>query len=287
MTGHAIISDLFDTKKFVGIVVTGLALLIGVWLVSVLTTKILESPEGISAKVRNRLDRTFYRYFIRIKNVLLFVVAAYVYSDVVPGLKNLLAPMLASAGAIALIIGFAANATISNFVSGLLLTFYRPIRIGDKVEIEGQYCTIEEMTFRHTIARSIDNTRILIPNAKLDEMTLVNYSIIDQRLLCAVVIGVSFDTDIDLARKMIIEEAEACPNRDKDADPPWVRVVSYGDFSIGLRVYMWVPTPEDWRFGRYWLLEMIKKRFDAEGVEIPFPYRTLVYKNDLPQPARG
>ena len=85
----------------------------------------------------------------------------------------------------------------------------------------------------------------------------------------------------------ILEEADICPHRDKDADAPVVRVISHGDFSIGLRLYMWVPKVDDFFLGRFWMLEHVKKRFDKEGVEIPFPYRTLVYKKDLPPSRTG
>ena len=97
--------------------------------------------------------------------------------------------------------------------------------------------------------------------------------------------GVSYDTDIDLARRLILDEAEKSPYRDVKADDPWVRVISHGDFSIGLRLYVWVPNVENAWSARFTLLENIKKRFDKESVEIPFPYRTVVYKKDLP-PAR-
>ena len=97
----------------------------------------------------------------------------------------------------------------------------------------------------------------------------------------------SYDTDINLARRLILEEAANCPYRDQDApEEPVVKVISHGDFSIGLRVYVWVKSVGDMWSARFWLLENIKKRFDKEGVEIPFPYRTLVYKNDLPPPPR-
>ena len=262
MFGKDFIISLFDPQTPAGIIIIGLIILIAAWITCLITTFLLERPAGLLEKFKNRIDLTFYRYFIRIKNV------------------------MASAGAMAIIAGFAAKATIANFVAGLFIAFYRPVKIGDKVEIEGQYCTIEEITLRHTIARSLQDTRILIPNAKLDEMTLVNYSIIDPRVLCTLELGVSLDTDIDLARRLILEEAETCPHIDKNSTAPVVRVISCENFSIGLRLYLWVSEPDDLRLARFWLLEKIKQRFDSEGVEIPFPYRTLVYKKDLPPPPK-
>lgn len=284
MLNKDFILNLIDTQTYTGITIIGLIILIAAGITCSITTYILERSKGIFEKFKNRIDLTFYRYFIRIKNVLIFIFAVFIYSIFVPGLKNLIAPIMASAGAMAIIGGFAAKSTISNFVAGLFIAFYRPVKIGDKVEFDGQYCTIEEITLRHTIALSLQDTRILIPNSKLDEMILVNYSIIDPRVLCTLGLSVSLDTDIDLARRLILEESGMCPHRDKKADSPWVRVISCENFSIGMRLYMWVPAPDDLRLARFWLLERIKKRFDTEGVEIPFPYRTLVYKNDLPPP---
>jgi small-conductance mechanosensitive channel len=123
--------------------------------------------------------------------------------------------------------------------------------------------------------------RLILPNEKIDNMSLINYSIIDPVMLCTVELGVSYDTDIDLARCLILEEANACPQLIENAEKPWVRVISHGDFSIGLRLYVWVPDMDSEWQARFWLLEHIKKRFDKEGIEIPFPYRTVVYKRDL------
>ena len=162
---------------------------------------------------------------------------------------------------------------------------YRPIRIGDKVTLEEHYGTVEDITLRHTIVRTWENKRLIIPNEKIDSMILLNHSIIDSKILCRVEMGVSYDTKIDLARRLILEEAQNCPHRmpaSTAPEQPWVKVISHGDFSIGLRLYMWCPNMDESWAARWWILEMVKKRFDAEGVEIPFPYRTLVYKKDLP-----
>jgi len=284
MDRNYFILNLIDTQTYTGVIITGVLILLAACITCFITTYLLERPGGLLGKFKNKIDLTFYRYFIRIKNVLIFIIAVYIYSVFIPGLKNLVAPIMASAGAMAIIGGFAAKSTIANLVAGLLIVFYRPVKMGDKIEFDGQYCTVEEITLRHTIARTLEDTRILIPNSALDEMILVNYSIIDPRVLCTLVFGVSLDTDIDLARRIILEEAEMCPHRDKKADSPMVKVISCENFSIGLRLYLWVPKPDEMRLARFWLLEKVKKRFDEEGVEIPFPYRTIVYKKDLPLP---
>jgi len=87
----------------------------------------------------------------------------------------------------------------------------------------------------------------------------------------------------------MLEEAAKCPHKMPEGlapDPPRVRVADLSDFAVVMRLFMWAATPDDGWKARFWTLEQIKKRFDAEGVEIPFPYRTVVYKKDLPPAPR-
>ena len=269
-----------------GALLLALAVIILAWIACIIATRLLRRPIWFTGKLKRKIDETVIHYTIKVKNLLIIIVAFFIYVSFVPQLKALFSTMLAGAGITALIIGFAAKSTMANLISGLSLAIYRPVRIGDEVTIENEYGTVEDITLRHTIVLTWEHKRLIIPNSKLDEMTLVNYNIIDPRMKCIVELGVSYDTDIDLARKLILEEIEKCPYRDKNAEGPQVRVISHGDFSIGLRVYVDVKDVGDMWLTRFWLYEYIKKRFDKEGVEIPFPYRTLVYKKDLPPPPR-
>jgi len=280
------LQTLIDPDTYPGAAILALIIIILTWIACSVTTSLLRRPNWVTGTLKRKIDETVVHYIVRVKNLLIIIIALIIYASLVPGLRALFGTMLAGAGITALIVGFAAKSTMANLISGLSLAIYRPIHIGDKVDIEGEYGTVEDITLRHTIVLTWQHKRLIIPNAKLDEMTLINYSIIDPRILCTVEMGVSYDTDIDLTRKLILEEAFKCPHRDPKADDPIVRVISHGDFSIGLRVYVWVKDIGDMWLTRFWLFEHVKKRFDKEGVEIPFPYRTLVYKKDLPPPRR-
>jgi small conductance mechanosensitive channel len=277
---------LIDPSTIVGASALAFVMIIIALMACMITTRFVQRANWVMGRFKRKVDQTVVVYVVRIKNLLIFLVAGLIYASLVPGLRALMGTMVAGAGITALVVGFAAKSTLANMISGISLAVYRPIRIGDKVSIEGEYSTVEDITLRHTIVRTWEYKRLMIPNSKLDEMTVINYSIIDPRMLCTVELGVSYDTDIDLARRLVLEEANNCPYRDEKADEPWMRVISHGDFSIGLRVYVWVPEVDSTWLAKFWLLEHIKKRFDREGVEIPFPYRTLVYKKDLPPPPR-
>ena len=268
---------------------TGLgALLLAVVMVIVaaiasnILTRLMTRPQWVMGRLGRKVDETVIRYFVRIKTLLVFLTAVIVYASLVPGLRALVGTMIAGAGITALVVGFAAKSTLANLISGLSLAVYRPFRIGDKVTVDGEYGDIEDITLRHTIVRTWENKMLIIPNEKLDNMSVINYSILDPKILCRVEVGVSYDTDLDLAQRLVLEEAKKCPHRLEGADEPWTRIVAHTDFAIEIRVYVWVPDVNAAWLARFWLFENIKKRFDREGVEIPFPYRTVVYKKDLP-----
>ena len=276
---------LIDSSTSLGALALALVVFIVAWLTSVITTRLLQRPIWTMARLRRKIDQTVVRYIMRIKNLAIALIAVLVYASLVPGLKALFGTLIAGAGITALVLGFAAKSTLANLISGLSLAIYRPFHIGDMVTIENEYGTVEDITLRHTIVRTWEHKRLIIPNEKIDSLTLVNYSIIDPTMLCIVEVGVSYDTDIDLARGLVLEEANNCPHRLGRGDAPWVRVIGHDDFAIRLRLYVWVPDVNAMWLAKFWLLENIKKRFDREGVEIPFPYRTVVFKKDLP-PAR-
>jgi len=283
--GWVSLDKLMDPGTNIGAAALAIFVFFMASLTSVISTRLLRRPIWTVGKLKRKIDQTVIRYITRIKNLVIFLVALLVYASLVPGLRALVGTLVAGAGITALVLGFAAKSTLANLVSGLSLAIYRPFHIGDMITIENEYGTVEDITLRHTIVRTWEYKSLIIPNEKIDSMTLTNYSLIDPSMLCIVEVGVSYDTDIDLARRLILEEANKCPYRVEKGDEPWMRMISHDDFSIRLRLYVWVSNVNDLWLARFWLLENIKKRFDREGVEIPFPYRTVVFKKDLP-PAR-
>lgn len=212
----------------------------------------------------------------------------------VPELRAVSYSLFASAGVLALIVGFAAQKAFSNLVSGVLIAIFEPFRVGDRIMLksETEFGIVEDITLRHTIIKTWDNRRIIIPNAVISEEEITNYSIMDEKLLRHLDISIAYDADIDLARKIMVEEALKHPSLLKNVsghrllsreDDALVRVMSLGDFAVTLRLYYWVKDYPDWFKSGCDLLESIKKRFDKAGIEIPYPHRTIVYKKDIKQ----
>jgi small-conductance mechanosensitive channel len=210
----------------------------------------------------------------------------------VPKLKALAITLFAGAGILVAIIGFAAQQAFSNIIGGIFIVIFKPFRVGDMIKVGSlPYGLVEDITLRHTVINNFENKRIIIPNSIISSENIINDSIEDSKIRRWIEVGISYDSDIDLAMRIIQEEALKHPDcidvrtqEEKDAGIPQVlvRLISFGDFSINLRAYVWTSNPIQAPHMHYEINKNIKKRFDVEGVEIPFPYRTLVYKKDLP-----
>lgn len=210
---------------------------------------------------------------------------------VLPGFKGVAQTVLGGAGVIAVIAGIASQEALGNIVSGLFIVSFKPFRIGDVIQIEGGMTgTVTDITLRHTVIRNFENQMIVVPNSVINKEKLINYRSVDKRICERLEIGISYDSDIDLARKIMTEEAENHPLliekrtlkeiKNKVPKAP-VKVVKLGDSAVVLRLYAWTANPDDGWTLRYDLLESIKKRFDKEGVEIPFPQQTVHFKKPL------
>lgn len=206
-----------------------------------------------------------------------------------PGLKGVAQTALGGAGVLALIAGLAAQEALSNVIGGLFIISFRPFQIGHLIKVtDSMTGTVTDITLRHTIIRNFENKRIVIPNSVINKEKLINYDLDELKCCERIEIGISYDSDIDLAKKIMREECENHPlildNRseeDKMEGKPVVRtaLIALGDSSMTIRAWTWGKNFSDSFQLKIDVLESIKKRFDKEGIEIPFPYRTIVMKN--------
>lgn len=206
-----------------------------------------------------------------------------------PSLRGVAQTALGGAGIIALIAGVASQEALSNLVGGLFIIFFKPFKIGDVIKTSDSTSgTVVDITLRHTVLRNSQNKMIVIPNAIINKEKLINFNLKELKVCEQIEIGISYDSDIDLAKKIMQEECENHPlildNRttiDVLNGKPMVRVavISLNEYSITIRVWAWARTnPQAFQL-RCDVLESIKKRFDAEGVVIPYPHRTITIEN--------
>lgn len=245
----------------------------------------------VTASDKLNLDKTRYRFFKNAVSLIVWIIAIGAIVSLVPKLKSLAYTLFAGAGILVAIIGFAAQQAFSNIVSGIFIVMFKPFRVGDKIKVGTfEYGIVEDITLRHTIINSFENKRIVVPNSVMGSETIVNDNINDLNICQFITIGISYDSDVDIATKIIQEEASKHPysidNRTEEEkqegkDVVVVRLASFGDFSVNLRALVWTNDPLKVYEMTSDINKAIKKRFDAEGVEIPFPYRTIVNKKDL------
>lgn len=246
----------------------------------------------ITASEKMKVDATSYKFLKNAVSFIIWLVALASIILLIPKLKALAITLFAGAGILVAIIGFASQQAFANIISGLFIVISKPFRVGDLIKIGSLgYGVVEDITLRHTIIKNFENKRIIIPNAIVSAETIINDTIEDKKVCRWIEVGISYDSDVDLAIEIIQEESIKHPHcidaRDQEEKERGVaqvnvRVVSFGDSSINLRAFVWIEDPFEGFQVHSDINKAIKKRFDSEGIEIPFPYRTLVYKNDLP-----
>lgn len=236
-------------------------------------------------------DPTNFSFVKNSVGFIIFTSAAIFIFYRIPYLRSVGTALFAGAGIIAVIVGFASQKAFSNIISGIFILIFKPFRIADTIQFEGgKQGVVEEITLRHTIIRDYENKRIIIPNSIISDETIINSDINDEKIRKHIVFSISYDADIDKAVHIIKDEAlkhsRCIDNRSEEAkannDPVVpVRVVELTEFSVKLKAYIWTNSTDDAFFLNCDLLKSVKERFNNEGIEIPFPYRTIVYKKDL------
>lgn len=206
----------------------------------------------------------------------------------IPELKKIGLGLLTSAGIFAAIIGFASQAAFSNIISGIFIVLFKPFRVGDILRLEPNYLgEIEDITLRHTILRDFENKRYIIPNSLISSQVLHNYSITDERISNLLIFGVAYDADVDLAMKIIQDEAEkhrfCFDNRTQEEIETGVRktdvrMVEWADSAVKLRLKVWATDVESGFVMKTELLKIIFDKFKEANIEIPYPHQTIVMK---------
>lgn len=233
------------------------------WLEKKLSARLIE--RRVRAEVVHLIRRVFYILVIAILGI--------------TALDLLNVPLAAFAfisGAFAIGVGFGAQNIISNFISGWILMWERPVRIGDWVEIDGMVGVVEEINTRSTRLKRIDGVHLLLPNSKILEDTVINWTRVDNVLRSEVRVGVSYSSDVVLVKKLLEQVAS---EYDVILSEPEPRVVfeDFGESSLVFDVYFWIDMSEgrSLRGTRSELRFRIAKIFEENGIIIAFPQQDV------------
>jgi len=272
------ISAWLDSIPFVPSAVTGplgnaivfVVVLAGIYLVG----RLFVLPVVDRALRSRELDAHARRPLRKLVNlVVIFVAIAVAFGMAEYG--NILTALATVGAAATLAIGFAMQDVLANFVAGIFIYTDKPFRIGDWIEWDGNSGVVEDISLRVTRVRTFDNELLTVPNSQLTDGVIKN-PVAKNQLRLKFDFGIGYDDDIDRATEIILEEADAHEGIMDDPDPS-VRLVELGDSSVALQSRIWISNPSRSDFvkvrGEY--VQSVKERFDAEGIDIPYPNRTI------------
>jgi small-conductance mechanosensitive channel len=238
-----------------------------------------------------KVDPTAFNFIKNALNAIILIIALFIIFYTIPAFRALGATMLASAGIVAAIAAFASQHALANIVSGVFIVIFKPFRVDDIVfigtDVKGK---IEDITLRHTVIRNFENRRVIIPNSTISSETIVNSNLVEEKICVHLEVGISYDSDISKAMSImrtLAEKHSMCiDNREpekkaKNKPIVIVRVLALADFSVNLRAWVWANNADDAFVMKCDLLKQVKEEFDRQGIEIPFPHHTLVYKKDV------
>ena len=174
-------------------------------------------------------------------------------------------------------VGLAVNGALSNLAGGVLIILTRPFRIDDFIEAQGYSGVVEDIHITNTKLRTTDNKTVYIPNGPLSSGSIVNYSMKDTRRVDEV-FSISYSSDFKKAKEILSQIIEEHPLVLKDP-APFIRVSEHSSSSISITTRVWVKSEDYWTV-KFDMLETVKERFDAEGIEIPYNQMDVHIKND-------
>ena len=249
-------------------------------------TAIIDRLES-SKLTTDAVDKTALNFAKRLTSVVIYGVGIGACLTHIPELKIVGHSLITGAGILTLVSGLASQQVLGNIVSGFMIVFFRPFRIGDRITLSGNYTgTVEDITLRETIVRDAENNRIIIPNSQISSEVVVNANHTDSKTCKIIEVGVGYASDLEQAMTIMQDEIAKHPllidqrteEQIRDAAPivP-VRVTALGDSSVTLRAWAWADSPANGFALQCDSYVNLKRRFDEAGIEIPFPQRTISF----------
>jgi len=245
------------------LVTVSIALILAAWLIRQLTKRLLKGDK----------DANLVQL---IKKVLWATVITILFFTALGVLGVPLGAFAFISGAIAIGIGFGAQNIINNFISGWILMWERPIRIGDFLEVGGMLGTVETIKTRFTRIRRLDGVRLMVPNSQFLENTVINWTIVDRQLRSHVRVGVQYGSDVEKVKRLLDEIL--ADNPDVLEDPaPTVIFEDFGDSALIFDAFFWIESTSErsLRGVRSALRFEIDRVFKEYDVVIAFPQRDV------------
>ncbi len=228
-------------------------------------------------KTETKIDDIIFELLNRLSGVIVYAIAIVLALDLL-GINVM--PFVAGAGVAGIAIGFAAKDTLSNLIAGVLLIIDRPFELGDRIEVwsapqgSASWGDVVDIGLRATKIRTTDNIVIVIPNNEIMKRDIVNYTLMSKAIRVRINIGVAYDANIDMAKKVTLDVA-ASADWIATEPPPKVVVRNFGESSVELQLRVWIPDARQRMKTISYITDQVKAAFDQAGIEIPYPKRDI------------
>jgi small-conductance mechanosensitive channel len=236
--------------------------------------------EHVALKNKTELCEQFLPILRRVINFFIYLIALII---IVNKLNLEVSPFIATLGVGGIAVALALQESLTNFFAGFYLSIDRPLKIGEFVKLEtGEEGYIEEIGWRSAKMRLLANNIIVIPNSRLSQSVILNYSRPTKDMGLVIPVGVSYNSDLEKVERVTIEIAKdvlaSTVGAVKDFQP-FIRYNEFGDFNIKFSVILQVQTAVDKYLVTHEFIKALKKRYDEEGIEISYTIRKLYTKN--------
>jgi len=216
------------------------------------------------------ISTSIINMLIKIVKYTLFGIAIILVADQI-GIKII--TLISTLGVAGIAIGLAAQQTLANFISGIILLMSKPFKENDYVELEGTFGIVKEISLRSTTLITLDNLLIDIPNQKIVESKIINHTY-NEYIRVRIPVGIAYKEDISTAQKVLLDVVQDDPDF-LDYPKPEVVVTKIAESSINLELMVWIKkSSEEVRIG-YKLRKKVKVALDTANIQIPFPHLQL------------
>lgn len=269
---------MFDDPKFPLKAAAFVGILLATWILTRVNRLVF-------AKVREKRSGLYLVFFQRIFGASIIIGGILLAFSVFGGLSTVWQTLLGGTAIVSAVLVFAAQDVIKDILAGLMITVYKPFEIGNRIELEDGTCGIvKDITMRHVVLQLMDTQRVVIPNSRLNTMTLRNYSYHDENRSAPFSFHVAYGTDVEKAmrviRQAIIASPYTIPGKQTDHGPDYAPIyfMAYEDSSLRLAttVYYEPSTPSETAISDVNL--RVDHALQDSGIEIPFNYVNVVQR---------
>lgn len=249
-------------------------------LVKVVSVAIKGYGEAVAARTGTNLDNQFLPVFRKLASVFIYLIA---FIIVARELDIEISPLVAAMGIGGIAVALALQDSLTNFFAGFYLAMDKPIRMGDFIKIEtGDEGFVEEIGWRSSKIRVLANNLVIVPNSRLAQNKITNYSLRTSDMEIVIPIGVSYESNLETVERVTVEVAKDVLEKTQGGVKefePYIRYNQFGDSNINFSVFLRVHTFVDKYLVMHEFIKALKKRYDKEGIEISYPARKVYMKD--------